>query len=148
MSACAMPASRATSRIVVCANPRLPTARRAAARMEPLRSLSIPGWSHQAGERMRGAQTGVVSRLLTLVLVLAACGAPPAATSSATPSEPVLTPIPRAEIIEGLPSQAAPPPGRPPQLEPPVVAVGRSDFPITAPSGVLTQGSVGEQAEA
>lgn len=99
---------------------------------------------------MRRAHTGQMRRLLTLVLVLAACGAPPAALPTAAPSEPVLTPIPRAEIIEpsqGLPPQAAPPPARAPHVEPPVVAVRRTEFPITGPSGALVQGSLGELTE-
>ena len=90
---------------------------------------------------MRVAQTGRMRRSLTLVLVLAACGTPPAGLPAA-PSEPVLTPIPRAEIIES--SQGAPQPTRPPHIEAPAVTITGTDFPISPPSASLAVVPPGE----
>jgi len=95
---------------------------------------------------MRAAQTGVMRRLLTLALVLAACGTPPAAVATPAQITTIAPSIaPTAAPVE-TPGAAQPPP-RPPFIEAPSVTVDESDFPIVQAASALVLSAAVELTE-
>lgn len=100
-------------------------------------------------DRWRAVHTvrmGPLARALVLALAIGGCTAPGVTSAPSAPAEAVLTPIPRAEIIE---STIVPSPSpRAPRLETPAVTVVRNEFPVTSPSGTLVPGRAGELTDA